>query len=107
MPGPQLARALSLTDSSVPTCSLNVDVPWPVDERLDRLVGLVLDEQLGPTSKRELAAALIHGAPNSGLELWDRVLTFRRATVGECAFWLPPDEETCVFRERRQGRPAR
>ena len=103
MAGPRIDRSLLLQDSSVPTCSLNTEVPWPVDERLDRLVGLIAGDQLGPSSKRELAAALIQTAPESGLELWDRVLRFRRSTVGESAFWVPSDETMIAFSERKSG----
>jgi hypothetical protein len=102
--GPSLLRSLHLTDRSVPVCPLNVQVPWPVDERLGRLVDLVTAEQLGPTSKKELAAALVMTAEESGLELWDRVLRYRRATVGDAAFWLPSDHDPIEFEERKRGR---
>jgi hypothetical protein len=102
--GPTIPRALGLTDRSVPTCPLNIDVPWPVDQRLIQLVDLVAAEKLGPTSKRELAAALIQSADESGLQLWDRVVTYRRATVGDAAFWLPESSETLTFEGRKQGR---
>jgi hypothetical protein len=104
MTGPTLLRELELLDKTVPTCPLNVDVPWPVDQRLIQLVDLVSADKLGPTSKRELAAALIQTAPESGLELWDRVLTYRRCTVGKAAFWLPDDSETITFDARKPGR---
>ena len=107
MNGPELSRSLRLTDAAVPTCSLNVEVPWPIDERLDRLVELIHAEDLGPSSKRELAAALVQTAPTSGLELWDRVLRLRRSTVGDTAFWLPDDTDVCGFRARRAGRRRR
>lgn len=103
-PGPILSRELDLTDKSVSTCPLNVPLPWPVDERLARLVDLVAEERLGPTSKRELAAALIQTAEESGLQLWDRVLRYRRATVADAAFWLPNDLDPVQFEERKRGR---
>ncbi len=102
--GPQIPRDLGVKDASVPWCPLNVDVPWPIDQRLAELVDLVHDDHLGPTSKRELAAALIQTAPLSGLELWDRVLSYRRSTVGDVAFWIPPDVEVIQFSARKQGR---
>jgi hypothetical protein len=102
--GPSLDRALNLTDRSVPGCLLNVDVPWPVDQRLIRLVDLVAAEKLGPTSKRELAAALIQTAEPEGLWLWDRVLRYRNGTVGEAAFWVPGDEDPITFDARKLGR---
>lgn len=105
--GPTIPRALDLTDSSVPSCPLSVDVPFPVDQRLMRLVDLVTADKLGPTSKRELAAALIQTAEQSGLELWSRVLSYRRATVGDAAFWLPEDLDPITFEARKQGRRAR
>jgi hypothetical protein len=103
-PGPTLARDLGLTDRTVPGCPLNVEVPWPVDERLGRLVDLIASDKLGPTSKRELAAALIQTADESGLQLWDKVVTYRRSTVGDAAFWLPRDQDPLTFESRRQGR---
>jgi hypothetical protein len=106
--GPKLHRDLSLVERTVPMCPMNVDVPWPVDERLLRLVDLVHDESLGPTSKRELAAALIYAAPASGLEMWDRIVTYRRASVGDAAFWVPGDSDpTIAFAERKSGRRPR
>lgn len=104
MPGPSLPRDLDLVDPAVPTCSLTIDLPWPVDERLARLVDRVAADKLGPTSKRELAAALIQTAPDSGLALWDNVLRYRQSTVGEAAFWLPADEDPLTFGERKPGR---
>lgn len=83
-----------------------MDVPWPVDQRLIKLVDLVHADKLGPTSKRELAAALVQTAPESGLELWDRILTFRKATVGDAAFWVADDVEVIEFDARKQGRRA-
>jgi hypothetical protein len=106
--GPTLDRTLKLQNASVPVCPLNVDVPWPVDERLIRLVDLVAEEDLGPTSKRELAAALVFTAEESALAIWDRILRFRRGTVGDAAFWVPDDQTTITFAERKAGRrPAR
>jgi hypothetical protein len=105
--GPTIARQLDLTDSSVPTCSLSVTVPWPVDQRLIKLVELVATTKLGPTSKRELAAALIQTADTSALQLWDKVLTYRRATVGDAAFWLPDVDDSVTFEPRMPGRPSR
>jgi hypothetical protein len=102
--GPSILRALDLTDKSVPSCLLNVEVPWPVDQRLTQLVDLVAAEKLGPTTKRELAAALIQTAEESGLQLWDRVMTYRRAKVGDAAFWLPADLDPLTFEARKQGR---
>jgi hypothetical protein len=104
--GPTIARSLELPDRSVPTCSLTVDVPWPVDQRLLRLVGLIDSERLGPSSKSELAAALIQNAEPAGLWLWDRVLRYRRATVGDAAFWVPTDEDPIPFDGRKPGRRA-
>lgn len=105
--GPAIARQLGLTDSSVPTCALNVAVPWPIDQRLIKLVELVATEKLGPTSKRELAAALIQAADESGLQLWDKVMRYRHATVGEAAFWLPEAGDPIEFAARIPGRPSR
>ena len=105
--GPQVDRTLDLTDPTVPWCPLAVDVPWPIDERLQRLVDLVADEKLGPTSKREVAAALIQTAEESGLAIWDRVLRFRRAKVGDAAFWMPADEAIISFSARTPGRKPR
>jgi hypothetical protein len=102
--GPKIPRSLDLTDASVPTCPLNVDVPWPIDERLRRLVDLVADEKLGPTSKKELAAALIQAADETGLQLWDKVVRYRETTVGDAAFWLPEDEDLITFEGRKPGR---
>jgi hypothetical protein len=102
--GPTIARTLELTDRSVTGCKLNVDVPWPVDQRLIRLVDLVAAEKLGPTSKRELAAALIQTAEPEGLWLWDRVLRYRNATVGDAAFWVPNHEDPITFDNRKLGR---
>jgi hypothetical protein len=104
MAGPTLSRALDLTGPDVPKCSLNVQVPWPIDERLTRLVDLVAAEKLGPTSKWELAAALIQTAPEDGLALWDKALALRRATVGQATFWLPDDVDPVTFTERKRGR---
>lgn len=102
--GPTLARDLRLRNRTVPMCPLNVDVPWPVDERLVRLVDLVHADSLGPTSKRELAAALIQTAEASGLAMWDRVMRFRNSTVGDAAFWVPEDETPVSFMARKPGR---
>jgi hypothetical protein len=102
--GPTIARVLKLRNASVPRCPLSVDVPWPVDERLLRLVELVDEDGLGPTSKRELAAALIQTTEPSGLWVWDKVLRFREATVGEAAFWIPGDEDPITFDGRKPGR---
>jgi len=52
-------RILELTHGSAPTCELNIRLPRVIDERLARLVDLVAAEKVGPTNKRELAAALI------------------------------------------------
>jgi hypothetical protein len=105
--GPTLSRSTELTDRSVPTCSLNVPVPWPVDQRLTQLVRLVTAEKLGPTAKHELVAALIQTADASGLQLLDKVLTYRRATVGQAVFWLPADQDPVTFEERKLGRPPK
>jgi len=105
--GPTIARHLDLRDSSVPDCSLNVKVPWPVDQRLIKLVDLVAADKLGPTTKRELAAALIQAADESGLQLWDKVLSYRHATVGDAAFWLPDADDPLTFAPRVPGRPSR
>lgn len=105
--GPTTQRTLNLTDRSVPTCSLNVSVPWPVDERLSQLANLVNAEGLGPTSKRELAAALVQTADETALQLWERVLRYRRATVGDAAFWVPQDVDPIAFEARKRGRPPR
>lgn len=104
--GPTIPRELDLTDKTVPTCPMSFDVPWPIDQRLTRLVDLVTADKLGPTSKRELAAALVQTAEESGLQLWDRVLTYRRASVGDAAFWLPEDLDPIAFEGRRPGRRA-
>ena len=105
--GPTLLRSLLLRDSTVPRCSLGIAVPWPVDERLARLAQAVEAEHLGPTSKHELGAALVQTAPDTALELWDRVLTYRRSTVGDAAFWLPDDAEILEFSVRKPGRRSR
>jgi hypothetical protein len=102
--GPRIERDLELTDASVPTCPLSVGVPWPVDQRLLHLVDLVDADKLGPTSKLELAAALIQTAEADGLWLWDKVLRYRRATVGDAAFWIPGDEDPITFDARKPGR---
>lgn len=104
-PGPSISRTLDLTDTSVPACPLNVPVPWPIDQRLGRLARLVAEDKLGPTSKRELVAALIQTAEQSGLQLWDRILRYRRATVGDAAFWVPEDLDPITFDARARGRP--
>lgn len=103
-PGPSLDRTLGLRAPSVPTCSLNVHVPWPVDERVGHLADLINAEGLGPVSKRELVAALIQTAEEAALPLWDRVLRYRRAAVGDAAFWAPEDQDPIDFEERKRGR---
>jgi hypothetical protein len=67
------------------------------------LAGLVNAEKLGPTSKRELAAALIQTADESGLQLWDKVVGYRRATVGDAAFWVPDTDDPIAFAGRKSG----
>jgi hypothetical protein len=104
--GPSLPRSLRLKDANVPTCALNVRVPHPVDERLRRLADLVNATNVGPTSKKELAAALIQTAEETPLQLWDRVMRFRDATVGDAAFWLPETEDEITFEARERGRPS-
>lgn len=103
-PGPKIARDLDLTDTSVPTCPLSISVPWPVDERLQRLVEVVAADKLGPTSKKELAAALIQAAEPSSIWLFDKVMQYRHAKVGDAAFWLPGEEDPVTFEERKPGR---
>jgi hypothetical protein len=105
--GPTLDSSLRLTEATVPTCSLNVELPWPVDERLGRLVDLVRDEGLGPTSKRELAAALLYAASPAGLQLWEAVVNYRRATVRDAAFWASKDDERVTFQPRKPGPKSR
>jgi hypothetical protein len=104
--GPTIPSHLELTDRSVPTCALNVPLPWPVDERVGRLAALIAAEKLGPIAKKELVAALIQTAEESGLQLWERVLRYRHATVADAAFWLPSDEAEMTFEERKRGRPG-
>ncbi len=104
--GPSLSRSIRLADATIPPCSLNIQVPWPVDERLRRLAELMNGEGLGPTSKKELGAALIQTAEETPLQLWDRVLKFRNATVGDAAFWLPASEDPIVLEARQRGRPS-
>lgn len=103
--GPTIQRSLDLTDVSVPAAQLNVPLPWPIDERLNRLVGLIAMDKLGPTTKRELTAALIQTAEPTALQLWERVLRYRRATVGDAAFWVPEAVDPIVFDARQRGRP--
>ena len=103
-PGPTINRSLKLKNPSVPPCSVNVDVPWPVAERLGRLAELVNADDLGPTTMKELAAALIQDADEAPLPLWDKVMRYRSTTVGECAFWLPADQAELTFAARKPGR---
>lgn len=104
--GPTIPRDLDLTDRSVPTCPLSVTVPWPIDERLKRLVDVVAADKLGPTSKKELAAALIQNAEPSAVWLFDKVMQYRHAQVGNAAFWLPDEQDPITFEPRKPGRPA-
>jgi hypothetical protein len=83
-------------------------VPWPTDERLRRLVELVeADDDFGDTSKPELVSALIQAAEPDAVWLWDRILRFKRATVGQAAFWVPDDEDPITFDPRPPGRRAK
>jgi hypothetical protein len=97
-------RILELTDGSAPTCDLNIRLPRVIDERLARLVDLVAADKVGPTNKRELAAALIFAAEPGGLALWDKLLSYRRATVGDAAFWVPDDDDLVPLGRRRPSR---
>jgi hypothetical protein len=105
--GPELDRTLALRSPSVPTCALSLGVPWPIDERLRRLVDLVNADNLGPTSKRELAAALIQSAETDPLSLYSKVVSYRASTVGDAAFWMPNELDSIPFEGRRPGRPGR
>lgn len=104
--GPSLDRELDLSDANVPRCPLTVDVPWPIDQRLRKLVDAVNDAKLGPTSKRELVGALIQGATPDPLDLFSRVVDYRNASVGDCAFWLPEHVDPVHFEGRKPGRPG-
>ena len=107
MPGPTIGRDLKLRDPSVPTAPLSITVPYPVDERLLRLVDLVNeDDDFGSTSKLQLGAALIQAAEANPLWLWDKVVRYQRATVGEAAFWVPEGVDPITFEERKPGRRA-
>jgi hypothetical protein len=105
--GPKLDRGLDLDSPGVPRCSLNLSVPWPIDQRLGKLVDLVHSRRLGPTSKRELAAALIQSAETDALALFAKVVEYRDSTVGDAAFWMPEELDPIPFEERKLGRPGR
>jgi hypothetical protein len=58
--------------------------PIPIDDRLDRLVGVANDAGTA-TSRKELLAALVLAAPTAGQKLRNAVVTFRTATVRQAA----------------------
>lgn len=105
--GPSIDRNLDLTDPNVPTCALTLTVRWPVDERLGQLAELVNTEKLGPTTKVELASALIQTAEPNPLWLFDKVMHYRRATVGDAAFWIPDEVDPVPFEARKPGRKGK
>jgi hypothetical protein len=58
--------------------------PIPIDDRLDRLVGVANRAGAG-TSRKELLAALVLAAPTGADKLRNAVVTFRIATVRQAA----------------------
>jgi hypothetical protein len=60
------------------------ELPAPLSERLDRLVELA-DDEGARTSRKEVVAALVLAASESGRELADSVVRYRTAKARDAA----------------------
>src|SRR5437899_2889722 len=100
---------MSLPDSSAPDARLQdapdaqigVSIPAPLSARLDGLVERAR-EAGDPTSRKELLAALILGAPDSGDKLSKSLRRFRLARIEEA---LLPGQDISAAVERRPPGP--
>lgn len=81
--------------------------PLPLDNLLDRLVE-TSDEFGQPTSRKELAAAVLFAAPRDGEALAELLLAYRRAHVADVAPGGSAADNVIDFEVRRPGpRPKR
>jgi hypothetical protein len=76
--------------------------PLPLDNLLDRLVE-ISDEFGQPTSRKELAAAIVFAAPRDGDDLAELLLAYRRAQVSDIAPEGVAAENVIDFEVRRPG----
>jgi hypothetical protein len=63
---------------------ITLGLPGPLNERLDRLVELA-DGEGARTNRKELVAALILAAPESGSDLAHEVIALRKAKARDAA----------------------
>lgn len=77
--------------------------PIPIDDRLDRLVG-VANHAGAATNRKELLAALVLAAPTAAEKLRNAVVTFRIATVRQAALGSDVGD-VGEYELRKPGRP--
>jgi hypothetical protein len=87
-----------------PEVPVSTNMPGPVSERLDLLVGEANDAGAA-TFRKELLAALILRAPETGSELFDLVLDYRRALAKEAALKSGSADVLDFRRHKRGPRP--
>lgn len=86
---------------------ISVEIPSPLNARLDALVRMA-DEEGAATSRRELVAALILGAPTSGRRLAAAVIRLRKARAAEAGVPGVPLAEVLELKSHPPGpRPRR
>jgi hypothetical protein len=84
--------------------SVTIGLPGPLNERLDRLVDLA-DEEGARTNRKELLAALVLAAPESGAQLDELVRTYRKARARDAA--VAEDLSSVLAFKRHQPGPRK
>lgn len=85
-----------------PEQQIGVSVPAPLNARLDALV--VRANRAGEsTSRKEVLAALVLAAPESGEDLSDLIKTYRTTTAARA---VPAGEDPAVILDAQERKPG-
>lgn len=88
--------------TNAPERQVSVNLPGPINERLDRLRELA-DEEGARTSRKEIVAALILDAPEGGEDLSAAVIRYRKARARDAAIAGVDAADVLEFRRHSPG----
>jgi hypothetical protein len=95
---------LDLDEKLIASEETNAAIDWPlaVHHRLDQLVACAVDEG-ERTTRKELAAAIVFSAPESGAQLSKVLRKYRRARVRDALLNVPTGENVVELKRPGPG----